>query len=58
MLIPENRQQDILDVFWVLLRTIESTATDKDVLDRRDVECGYRILRDIGYYNLYPRWEK
>lgn len=57
MLIPEDKQQDVLDVMWVLLSSAESYCSDKDVIARLDVEGAFRILRDIGYTKHYPRWE-
>lgn len=56
MLIPEDRQQDVLDVFWVLLREAEVRAS-KHPIARRDVEAGYRLMRDLGVTTAYPQWE-
>lgn len=56
-LIPKSREEDLLGVFWAMLVTAEGRIDPRrDVLDRMDVEAGYRLLNDIGYTTLQPRW--
>jgi len=58
MLIPVDRQQDVIDVFWVLLTSLESdTDPKKDVFDRLTVEAGYRIMNDLNVTTEGPRWK-
>jgi hypothetical protein len=49
-LIPKDRQQDTIDVLWVILRSLEErVASHPDqVLDRLAVENGYSLLSDLG----------
>jgi len=60
MLIPKDRQQDLIDIFWVILRQAETHASGSNgnypSLDRIAVEDGYRIMRDLGITTAKPNW--
>jgi hypothetical protein len=56
--IPSEEQENVIDMFWVLLTSLEGKCEDTDILDKRDVESGYNILNRIGYTTARPRWEK
>jgi len=59
MLIPEDEQQNVLDVLWVLLSNVESkTDPKKSVLDKLEVEGAYNLLNRIKFTHHRPRWEK
>jgi len=56
--IVEEDFENMRDLFWAMLRTLEGKVKpDEDILDKRDVEAGYRIWNKIFKSNLKPRWE-
>lgn len=58
MNIPKKRQSDVMDVYWIILQTLESKVdTKKDILDKIQVEQAYDLLNDIGYTKHRPIWE-
>lgn len=55
--VPYNDLENALDLMWVLLREVEEKTTpEKDILNARDVEAAYRLLKRIGYTTANPRW--
>lgn len=55
--VPYSELDNALNLMWVLLREVEeNTDPEKDILNAREVEAAYRILRRIGYTNANPRW--
>jgi hypothetical protein len=56
--IAEEDFENMRDLFWAMLRTLEGRVKpDEDILDKRDVEAGYRIWNKIFKNNLKPSWE-
>ncbi len=58
-LIPEDEQQNVLDVLWVLLMDVEESVHNprKDLFKRLNTESAYNLLNRIGYTKTRPRWE-
>lgn len=60
-IIHEEEQQNVLDMFWFMLSTIESSINpEKDLIDKNTVESGYELLKRIGFIeeDQQPRWIK
>ncbi len=58
-IIPFDEQQNVLDVYWVLLRSVESrTDNKKNILDANDVTQAYNLLNKIKFTPHRPYWEK
>lgn len=56
--IPEDEVENILSVYWSMLREIESKATDDDVLNKMLVDDAYSLLNRCKISDVRPRWEK
>ena len=57
-IIPQKEQQNVVDVFWVLLKTLEyKIDSESSILDKRIVECSYDLLNRIGVTQARPEWE-
>lgn len=55
--VPQHEIENALGMLWILLREVEeNTDPAKDILNARDVEATYRILKRIGYTKANPRW--
>lgn len=54
MLIPEHEQQNVLDIFWSMLRYIEVRVKEEDILAMRDVEYAYKLLNRLGITKSCP----
>jgi len=58
MKIPENEQENILSVYWQMLRELETKAyADCDPFKRILVEGGYKVLNRIKFTTHRPIWE-
>jgi hypothetical protein len=56
MIIPEDKQQDLLDVLWPILVHVESRVKQEDILIRRDVEFAFKLLNQLKITTARPRW--
>ena len=59
-LIPKEEQENLLGVYWQMLREIEShTDSKKNALNASLVEGAYNVLNRIGYIeDAKPDWKK
>lgn len=57
MLIPENEQENILSVYWMLLSEVEMTLKKEDAIRKLIVSQSYDLLNRIGYIESRPRFE-
>lgn len=56
--IPKNEQENVLDVLWILLRSVEGKVDPKkNILDKHEVTQAYNLLNRIGVTELRPSWE-
>lgn len=53
-----KEKKDLLDLFWIFLRTLEMKATEEDWLDRKNIEDGYKLWNRIMKQELKPSWLK
>ena len=58
MLIPEDEQDNVLHVYWVLLAEIEMTLKKEDALRKHTVSQAYDLLNRIGYTKNRPAFEE
>lgn len=57
--IPESEQENVLSMFWVLLRRLENRAnTSKNIFDISDVQAGYRLWNRITGDRHKAAWEE
>jgi|GEM_PF-2707039 len=57
--IPDNEKENVLSVFWQMLREIEDNTDPKhDVLNANLVMGGYAVLNRIGAAQARPAWEQ
>jgi len=59
MKIPEDEQENVLHLFWIMLRECESQAVRGDKHDpclKITVEGGYTVLNRIGLTKNQPHW--
>lgn len=56
--IPEKEVENVLSVYWQMLREIEGQAhSDKDPYKRLLVVGAYSVLNRIGFTTHRPVWE-
>lgn len=55
--LSDNEIEDLLDMYWLLLRTVEANARDTDTIDKHTVEGAYSILRRLKFTKAYARWQ-
>ena len=54
--IPNHEQDNVMSVFWALLREVEERAySENSPCDKLTVEAGYRLCNRLGYKEQ-PRW--
>lgn len=58
MLIPEDEQENIIHVYWVLLRELESRIGKNDVLTKISVEGAYDLLSRLKIIGPRPSGEE
>jgi len=56
--IPEEEVENILSIYWQLLRELETKVTPDNVLDKMLVDSAYTVLNRSGISDVRPRWEK
>lgn len=57
--IKKEYQEEMISMFWVLMRTVESNADcTGHILDKRDVECAYETWNKVTGDNKKPVWEE
>jgi hypothetical protein len=57
--IPEKEVENVLSVYWQMLRELESQAhSDKDPYKRMLVAGAYGVLNRISFTTHCPVWEK
>ena len=57
--IPKNENENLLSVYWQMLREIEShTDPKKDPTNAILVEGAYRVLNRCGIHDGKPRWKE
>jgi putative ribosome biogenesis GTPase RsgA len=50
--IPDNEIDNLMDIYWQMLVTLESKCDPKkDLLDKNLVEAGYKVLNRIACFN-------
>jgi hypothetical protein len=57
--IPEDEQDNIMHLYWLMLQELESIGHDDDnsVFARNTVEAGYTVFNRINATRNRPRWE-
>ena len=50
--------QNLLELFWVLLRNTEVHLKKEDILDKINVEDSYKLWNKIHNTNLIPDFDK
>lgn len=58
MLIPEDEQENVLSVFWVLLSEVEMKLGKNSIMEKHVVSQAYDLLNRIDYTKERPRFEK
>jgi len=57
--IPDNEVENILSVYWQMMREIEChTNPEKDPLNALLIEGAYKVLNRAGIHDGQPRWKK
>jgi len=49
--------QNLVEMFWIFLRNIESKVKEDSVLDKREVEAGYRLWNKLAGTDYKAQWE-
>lgn len=55
--IPEEEVENLLGIYWQMLRDLESRNTDRDVLSNILVKDAYTVLNRCGVTNARPERE-
>lgn len=56
--IPEEEQDNVLHMYWVLLAEVEMTLKKEDAIRKHTVSQAYDLLNRIDYTKERPRFEK
>lgn len=57
--IPENEVENILSIYWQMLREIEThTRPQEDPYNAMLVRGAYKVLKRCSIYDGKPEWEK
>lgn len=57
--IPAGEEDNILSVYWQMLKEIEAhTKPDRDPLNALLVRGAYKVLNRIGYTKAVPRFDE
>ena len=57
-ILTKDEAQNLLDMYWSMLRNLESNAKPEDTLDRYQVESAYMVWNRIYNTKLKPTWQK
>ena len=56
--IPENEHENVLDLFWQMLRTLDAhLKPEEDAVCALTVSASYDLMNRIGMTKARPRWE-
>jgi len=54
-----KQSEDVLYLYWLMLQSLEHKLDPKtDLLDKNEVEVGYRTWNRIHHSDLQPYWAK
>jgi len=56
--IPNDREEDVLHMYWMLLQAFEGQCNMKSALDVGLIEAAYNQLNQINYTKARPKFEK
>ncbi len=57
--IPEERMDDVMSVYWQMMRHMEQTAYEsKNSVDKLIVQGAFQLWNDITGSNHKPLWKK
>lgn len=55
--IPEDEVENVLSVYWSMLRVLESRTIESDVITKMLVDDAYTLLNRINATDARPVWE-